>query len=119
MSDQVSGPRIFVPPPLVFVGGWLVAWLLSSRLAFEIDAAGASSLQAALGLVRGVGGLLLMVWGGATFIRARTPVIPVRAARVLVTEGPFRFTRNPMYLGFTGLYLGLALLLNQGWPIVV
>ena len=119
MSDHLSSPRIFVPPPLIFVAGWIVAWLLSSRQIFEIDAAGASLLQVALGLILGAGGLLFMVWGGATFIRARTPVVPVRPARVVVTDGPFRFTRNPMYLGFTSAYLGLALLLNQAWPIVV
>jgi protein-S-isoprenylcysteine O-methyltransferase Ste14 len=119
MAEHGSRPRIFVPPPLVFVAGWLVAVLLSSRREFEIDAAGASPPQEALGVGLGAAGLLLMLWGGATFLRARTPVLPVRPARQMVTGGPYRLTRNPMYLGMTGAYLGLAVLLNQAWPVVV
>jgi protein-S-isoprenylcysteine O-methyltransferase Ste14 len=119
MAEHGSRPRIFVPPPLVFVAGWLVAVLLSSRLEFQIDAAGASPPQEVLGVGLGAGGLLLMLWGGATFLRARTPVLPVRPARQMVTGGPYRLTRNPMYLGMTGAYLGLAVLLNQAWPVVV
>ena len=45
-----------------------------------------------------------------TFRRAGTPVDPRRAATVLITHGPYRFTRNPAYLGMTLLYSGITLL---------
>src|SRR5262245_3025225 len=106
----MSGPRIFVPPPLVFVGGWIVAWVLSFSLTFEIDAAGVSTTQEIAGVVALGSGLLLMGWAALTFVRQRTPIVPIRAARLMVTGGPFRFTRNPMYLGLTVAYLGLAAL---------
>jgi len=119
MADDAAGPRIFVPPPLVFVGGWVISWILSSRVTFDIDGAGASILQTVLGLILMTGGLLLMAWGFIVFFRAGTPVVPVRPASRLVTEGPFRFTRNPMYLGLTAAYVGLAIVLNFAWPIVL
>jgi protein-S-isoprenylcysteine O-methyltransferase Ste14 len=37
----------------------------------------------------------------------------------MVTWGPYRFTRNPMYVGLTIAYLGEALLLHQLWPVVL
>lgn len=118
MPDVARGPRVFVPPPFVFVGGWLVAWLCQRQVGFEVDAAGPGRVQVSVGTVLLVAGLGLMGWAMVTFLRARTPVVPIRPARVLVTSGPFAFSRNPMYVGLTTAYLGLAGVFNQAWPIV-
>jgi protein-S-isoprenylcysteine O-methyltransferase Ste14 len=64
-------------------------------------------------------GLSLAVWGLVTFFRARTAVMPDRGARRLVVEGPYRISRNPMYVGLSALYLGLGMLFNVAWPIVL
>jgi protein-S-isoprenylcysteine O-methyltransferase Ste14 len=113
------GPDVRVPPPLFFVAGWVVGWGLDRRIGFAIDAAGSSALQLALGGLFVAGGLAVMGWALSTFLKAGTAVLPVRPARLLVTTGPFRRTRNPMYLGLTAVYFGLALLANFAWPIVL
>src|SRR6188508_541117 len=98
MADRSRGPGVRVPPPFVFVAGWVTAWLLNRRLSLEIDGDGPSLPQQIVGLVLLVAGLALLVWALLTFSRARTAVVPVRPARVLVSHGPHRFSRNPMYL---------------------
>jgi protein-S-isoprenylcysteine O-methyltransferase Ste14 len=113
------GPNVRFPPPLVFVAGFVATWLLNQRMEFLIDGAGARPPQVAIGGVSLAGGLLLMFWAILTFWRARTAVMPIRPARQLVTSGPFRFTRNPMYVGLTFAYFGLALIVNWAWPIVL
>jgi protein-S-isoprenylcysteine O-methyltransferase Ste14 len=50
---------------------------------------------------------------------AGTNINPVLPATAIVTSGPFRFSRNPLYLSLTLLYLGLALSFNTWWGIVV
>jgi len=60
-----------------------------------------------------------MAYGIVTFVRARTSVIPDRPARQLVTWGPYRISRNPMYLSLTAAYLGIALVNNYAWPLVL
>ncbi|MFP5353383.1 MAG: methyltransferase family protein, partial [Actinomycetota bacterium] len=55
----------------------------------------------------------------ATFIRKKTGVAPWTPATTLVTEGVYRVTRNPMYLGMTLLYLGLALGLGLMWALAL
>ena len=51
--------------------------------------------------------------------RAKTGVNPNRPTTVLLTGGPFRLSRNPMYLGMVVQYVGLALLFNSLWAIVL
>jgi protein-S-isoprenylcysteine O-methyltransferase Ste14 len=51
--------------------------------------------------------------------RAHTPVSPHQPATSLVTDGPFRFTRNPIYLGFLLIFLGFTFLAGTLWGIVL
>lgn len=70
--------------------------------------------QTAGAIAAGIG-LAVALWGVIAFRRAQTtvdPMHPVRSAR-LVTVGVYRWTRNPMYLGFVLLLVGLALALQS------
>src|SRR5260370_12412718 len=65
--------------------------------------------------------LALLLSGSAAFLmfRAGTTPNPRRPTTALVAHGPYRFTRNPMYLALALLYLGLSLLVNSAWPLVL
>src|SRR5436853_408495 len=62
--------------------------------------------------------LTLALWAIATFNRLQTAVIPRHRARTLAFEGPYKLTRNPMYLGLAVLYLGITFVANALWPLV-
>ena len=50
---------------------------------------------------------------------AGTNVNPTQPTTALILEGPYRFTRNPIYVGMTLLYIGIAILVNTLWPILL
>lgn len=54
-------------------------------------------------------GLGLMQWAVARFRRHRTAVMPWKPTRAIVADGPFRFSRNPIYLGFAIALIGVGL----------
>ena len=64
-------------------------------------------------------GFFLSLWGMLTFRRHRTGILPFRPATTLVETGPYRFTRNPMYVGLTTAHVGGALALNVAWPLLL
>jgi protein-S-isoprenylcysteine O-methyltransferase Ste14 len=64
-------------------------------------------------------GFALGAWALVLFRRARTGVVPFSPATALVTRGPYRFTRNPMYLGLSATLLGAAILLGSLTPFIV
>ena len=49
------------------------------------------------------------------FWRARTTILPFQEASRFVAVGPYRFTRNPMYVGLAAVSLGVALILRALW----
>lgn len=68
------------------------------------------------GALLAAGGLVWMVWAWALFRAAGTPVRPSETPLQLIEEGPYRFGRNPMYLGIATLLLGAAL--GLGSPLL-
>lgn len=66
-----------------------------------------------------VAGLALTITGAQTFHRVETPVRPFEESTTLVTHGPFRLSRNPMYLGMFTALVGTAALLGTLTPWVV
>ena len=107
------------PPPLVFIAGFALAWFLDTRLEFLIHGAGAGPAQTTLGLTLLAAGFFFMAWGLVTFVNHRTAIMPVSRARALVRSGPYRFSRNPMYVGLTAAYIGGAVVTNMAWPLVL
>ena len=65
-----------------------------------------------------IGGILIF-WGVATMRAAKTNIYPELPATALVTTGPFRFTRNPLYVSLDFLFLGLTAEINTFWGLVV
>jgi len=72
-----------------------------------------------LGVVLAIAGVALPVWAAVLFRRAGATFIPhATQHQRLVVDGPYRFTRNPMYLGLTLVSLGIAVS-NGAWPILL
>jgi protein-S-isoprenylcysteine O-methyltransferase Ste14 len=72
-----------------------------------------------------VGWVLVLVfvgwngWALALFGRHRTGLLPGQPTAAMIEEGPYRLSRNPLYVGLLVLYLGVALLLPSVWAIVL
>jgi len=64
-------------------------------------------------------GVWITIWADALFKRAGTEIKPFRESSAVVTEGPYRFSRNPMYLGFLLLLAGTAILAGTLAPMLV
>ena len=58
-------------------------------------------------------GFLLAFNSIARFVRAKTGVVPFSESTTLITEGFYKYTRNPMYVGMNSFLLGLLIILNN------
>ena len=108
-------PGVVAPPPLIYATGLLLGWGLQRLWPRPwLPASWARPLGLAL-LVAG----LIGIAGVLAFRRAGTTPNPWRPTTSLVTGGPYRFTRNPMYVGFALWYLAATSWLNALWPLLL
>ena len=118
MDADRTGPGVRLPPPAVFLAGLGLGFLLQRRFPLAFAAPG-NPLPRLLGALLVLGSGALALWSFRTFRRAHTTVRPDRSASALLTGGPFRFTRNPLYLSLSLLHIGVALLADALWPALM
>ena len=72
-----------------------------------------------LGMLLVLLGLVANIWSGIYFIKRKTTFMPFERSVQLVTDGPFRLSRNPMYVGMVVMLIGVAVLLGSVTPWVM
>lgn len=115
-APTADSSGVEVPPPLFYLAGFLAGVAL--ELVFPIGRP--PVVVTVLGAV--VAGTLWLALDGAAmlfFRRAGTSMLVTNPTTALVTSGPYRFTRNPMYVGMAFLYIAIALALGVVWALIV
>src|SRR5436190_23581085 len=112
----VDTPKIRVLPP-VLVGGVLLIGVLLDWLRHTpvLPDRGARALGFSIFVLSGC----LAHWAQLTMRRVGTNILPTRPSLALATAGPFRRTRNPLYIAALGVYLGVALWVNGLVPLLL
>lgn len=99
---------------------WLVLALLSTGAVASFTPSGLGGwILVVAGLAIGIVSLALMLWAVGFMRSAGTTVMPRGLPSQLVTGGPFRLSRNPIYLGMAGVVAALALVLGAPAALVV
>jgi protein-S-isoprenylcysteine O-methyltransferase Ste14 len=112
----VDHPKVRIPPPLIYIVIFLAGFLL--QMVRPLPAIWPVSGRIA-GAVLLLIGAVISAWSMRLFCRSGTNMLPIKPTTALVAQGPYRFTRNPMYLGVVSAYLGVSLLLLLIWPLVL
>jgi protein-S-isoprenylcysteine O-methyltransferase Ste14 len=105
-----------IPPPLVFIAGLAAGVIINIFLLLWIWR---SPWNFVVGGVFVIPAVWLSVEASRAFRRHNTPTEPWKPTSQLVEDGPYRFTRNPIYLSFAIAYVGLAFIFNSVPAIVL
>ncbi len=117
-NSALMRPGAIPWPPvlLVLVVVGAVALGRLSPLAWPGMGDSAASL---VGLGFGVAGVAILTWAGLTLRRHRTTILPHAGASTLVTDGPYRWRRHPIYIADVFLLLGAAELTRNIWFVIL
>jgi len=115
-SKPMDHAGVRLPPPLLYIVIFGLGWLLQQFAPLSLPVNLPVRVAAILFVAVGV---LLIVWANVLFQRNHTSMVPVRPTNTLVIRGPYRLTRNPMYLGLLCIYIGAALWFGTAWALIL
>ena len=107
-------PGVIAPPPFIYLGFLGVGFLIDYFLPFPVLP---DDLQYLVGGVVIAGGLVPFTLAILMFRKAGTNLQPQKPTTAIVTTGPYRFTRNPIYLGMATMYAGIAVTGDSVWVL--
>ncbi len=115
-GENTEAVRVLARPPLVYLS-FLAAGLALHYLWVRLPFFPQGWIGHAAGWPIFLLGLLLLLWSARTFARSGENIRIEKPTNSLVATGPFRFSRNPIYLALTLAYIGLSLVFNSYWPL--
>ncbi len=115
-GENTQAVRVLAPPPLIYMA-FVAAGLALHYLWVKLQFFPQEWIGHAAGWPVFALGFLLLLWSARTFARRGENIRIEKPTNSLVTGGPFRFSRNPIYLALTLAYIGLSLVFNSYWPL--
>ncbi len=115
LPPEEDRPGVPIAPPLLFVlpilASLALEWFVPTSFVHDAFRWTLGALIFAAGIALNVSGFVTQKWAG-------TDSIPFNPTTRIVAHGLYRFSRNPMYIGFALWTLGLAILVNSAWKLL-
>jgi protein-S-isoprenylcysteine O-methyltransferase Ste14 len=112
-----DSPNVRFPPPTLYLAGFLIGYYLHRTIGGDEVAPALRGMVAGAGIGAIAAGVAFIGWAVVWFRRSRTTLLPMRPSAAMVAGGPYRFTRNPMYVGLAAIYTGATLAAGFLWPL--
>ena len=117
--NDAARPNVIPWPPLIACAAIAAAIVLGLLVPLPWLPPPMSDILFAVGWVMIAGALAIDITAMRTMSRHKTTIMPNRASDHLVTDGPFSFTRNPIYVGNTMLMIGIGLIAGIVWFLLL
>jgi len=115
MSSERDVAGVPLPPPLIYIAGLAAGGVVEF---FRSTQGPPWPISVTIAVACVLAFVALAFPAVARFRRAGTSENPFRPSTALVVDGPYRITRNPMYLGMAVLYVGVAFVLGLMWAFL-
>jgi protein-S-isoprenylcysteine O-methyltransferase Ste14 len=116
MTDERDNPGIKVPPPLIYMVPLVLGLMLDRIRQVSLLPRGVAR---GLGWSLMGGGVVLNAWFLKAIRKTNVPLRTDKPVPRLITEGPFRYSRNPSYLALAMIYAGIASLRSSLWAMLL
>ena len=118
MGKTKDSPGILLPPPLFFMAIFFLSYFFQWFFPLRRNFFQTITAHVISGVIS-TAGLFFIIPALGQFIRTKNSVATFRAATSLQTVGIYSITRNPMYLGTSMTYLGLAFIFGNWWTVLL
>jgi len=113
-SENNDNPKVKLPPPIVFFGLGIVGVVMEYVVPISI---GIDSPLNYLGIGINITSIIAIWKMGELFKKHETEVKPWETTSKIITTGPYKYSRNPIYILFCGIPIGLGIAFNTYWAL--
>lgn len=113
MDIDLDSAGVKFPPPFAFIGTLIVGLAIDQFMWWHLGIPVSHWLRRSIGWIGVVAGFAILLTAVGLFRKAGTATKPWKTPSQFVTDGVYRWTRNPMYLGMVLAYAGIAILCNS------
>ncbi len=113
-KEDIAG--VIAPPPLIFLAAVIVG--LGLEWALRVDIA-LGRIGLVIGLLVIAEAVAVALWARQQFVKGGTSIRPEVPSEAILTTGPFRFSRNPLYLSLASLQIGIGIAASMAWVIAL
>lgn len=118
MNDRDDAvPGVIAPPPLLYLGTLALGLLIQAVRPLPLLPKVLAAVRKPLGAGLIASGVIGLFWATRTMFRAGEHPDPDKPVATVLDEGPFRYSRNPIYVAMTAIYLGITVFRNATWPV--
>ena len=118
MINQKDSPGVYIPPPIIYVLIFLIAFFLQKKVSID-DSLFHLKITRMVGIALFVVALLFLVTSLRKFFKSKNTLVLIKPASSLQTNGIYTISRNPMYLGLAIVYLGITCFIGNWWHIIL
>ncbi len=118
-NELRDNPGVIAPPPLIYAATLVIGLILHALYPVRLVRFLPRVVRVVLGCSLAGLALTIVTFAIRAMRRAHTNVDPSQPTTALVVEGPFKLTRNPLYLSLTLLYAGITILVNTLWSMLL
>ncbi len=116
-KDEIA--NVIAPPPMIYGGALGLGVILHLLFPLRFMQDHSRSVRRPLGIALIAAGLVPALWAALTMFRQGNNPEPSHPVTSLVVDGPFRISRNPIYLSMTTSYLGAGILFGTFWHVLL
>lgn len=114
MPATAQTPAVWLPAPVILLLCFIAGWALNLWWPARLEP---PSALWALGWLYNLLGIALDLWCFVIFRQQRTAILPHQGANQFVVKGPYRWSRNPMYLGLIMIHVGASIATGILWHV--
>jgi protein-S-isoprenylcysteine O-methyltransferase Ste14 len=118
METKRDSPGVYIPPPLFYVLIFLAAVFAQKKVLIN-DSLFHLQITKMTGMLFLIISLLFLITSLKKFFQSKNTLILIKPASSLQTNGIYRISRNPMYVGLAAMYLGISCLIGNWWNIIL
>lgn len=118
MRNAKDSPRVYLPPPVIYISFFLVAVLIQHGLPLNKRLFYDPLVRIIVGFML-LAGLVFIFSAVKQFFKTKNTLITIKPASSLQTTGIYSISRNPMYISLMCFYLGSSLLFGNWWHLIL